>query len=80
MKTMLNDDFEKQEILNNDGPYHMSKKIIELIDMNGINYHLKDSQQFYDHMQEFHASGTSIHEQNGYNFELMMYFGKRSTA
>ena len=45
-------------------------EILELTDMHGRKYKIKDFQRFYDHMHEFHASGTTIHEENGYYFRV----------
>ena len=55
----------------------MSKKIIELTDMNGRKYHLKDPQRFYDHLQEFHASGRGICKENRFYFRVNDAFQKK---
>lgn len=45
----------------------MDKKII-LKDLNNRNYCIKDLHKFKKHISEFHGSGSSIHEENGFFF------------
>ena len=45
----------------------MNKKII-LKDLNNRNYCIKDLDKFKKHISEFHGSGSSIHEENGFFF------------
>ena len=45
----------------------MNKKII-LKDLNNRNYCIKDLDKFKKHILEFHGSGSSIHEENGFFF------------
>ena len=39
-------------------------------DNNGRDYVIKDIESFYQHIQEYHSSGTSIHEENGHYFTV----------
>ena len=37
---------------------------------NGNDYIIKDLKSFYQHILDFHASGTSLHEENGHYFTV----------
>ena len=39
-------------------------------DNNGINYTVKDIRIFARHIFDFHATGTSLHQENGHNFTV----------
>ena len=39
-------------------------------DNNGSDYFIADIVSFYQHIQEYHSSGTSIHEENGHYFTV----------
>ena len=39
-------------------------------DNNGYDYVITDIDSFYLHIQEYHSSGTSIHEENGHYFTV----------
>ena len=53
----------------------MNKKII-LKDLNNRNYCIKDLDKFKKHISEFHGSGSSIHEENGFFFKVDDKFRK----
>ena len=36
----------------------------------GNDYIIKDLKSFYQHMLHYHASGTSLHEENGHYFTV----------
>ena len=39
-------------------------------DNRGNDYTIKDLNSFYQHILEYHTSGTSIHEENGHYFTV----------
>ena len=39
-------------------------------DNNGYDYVISDIDSFYQHIQKYHSSGTSIHEENGHYFTV----------
>ena len=39
-----------------------------LTDRNGVDYEIKNPQTFSDHIFRVHASGSSIHEEEGHYF------------
>ena len=43
---------------------------LSIKDNKGDNYTIKDLKSFYQHILEYHASGTSIHEENGHYFTV----------
>ena len=43
---------------------------LSIKDNKGDNYTIKDLKSFYQHISEYHASGTSIHEENGHYFTV----------
>ena len=43
---------------------------IKIKDNNGNDYIIKDLKSFYQHILDYHASGTSLHEENGHYFTL----------
>ena len=45
----------------------MNKKLI-LKDLNNRDYCINDFERFKKHILEFHGSGSSIHEENGFFF------------
>ena len=48
-----------------------------LKDNNGINYTVKDIKIFARHIFDFHATGTSVHQENGHNFTVDDEFRER---
>ena len=46
----------------------MNKKEIKLIDMNKREYVVHNKKRFLNHINEYHKSGSSIHEVNGFYF------------
>ena len=44
--------------------------ISRIKDNNGYDYVISDIDSFYLHIQEYHSSGTSIHEENGHYFTV----------
>ena len=47
----------------------MNKKL-KIKDMNNQNYVVDDVQRFVKHIKDFHSSGSSIHEENGFFFVI----------
>ena len=43
---------------------------IKVKDNNGNDYIIKDLKSFYQHILDYHASGTSLHEENGHYFTV----------
>ena len=50
---------------------------IFLKDKNDKNYVVKDIESFHTHILNYHSSGTSIHEENGYCFTVNENFRKK---
>ena len=48
-----------------------------LKDNNNKTYVVKDIESFYVHILNYHSSGTSIHEENGYYFIVDEKFRKK---
>ena len=44
--------------------------VSKIKDNNGNDYVIADIESFYQHIQECHSSGTSIHEENGHYFTV----------
>ena len=44
--------------------------VSKIKDNNGYDYVITDIDYFYLHIQEYHSSGTSIHEENGHYFTV----------
>ena len=44
--------------------------VSKIKDNNGYDYVITDIDSFYLHIQEYHSSGTSIHEENGHYFTV----------
>ena len=44
--------------------------VYNIKDNNGNDYIVKDISSFYQHILEYHASGTSLHEENGHYFTV----------
>ena len=44
--------------------------IIQIKDNNGNDYIITDVKSFYQHILDYHSSGTSIHEENGHYFTV----------
>ena len=45
-------------------------KIVKLKDLNDRLYFIKNIDQFINHINEYHAHGSSIHEENGFYFQI----------
>ena len=45
-------------------------KSFKVKDLNNRIYLIKDIDQFISHINEYHANGTSIHEENGFFFQI----------
>jgi len=43
---------------------------VSIKDNNGEDYIIKDLKSFYQHILDYHASGTSVHEENGHYFTV----------
>ena len=43
---------------------------IKIKDNNCNDYIIKDLKSFYQHILDYHASGTSLHEENGHYFTV----------
>ncbi len=48
----------------------MNKNKIRIKDINNKEYLIEDLRRFIDHIEEFHSSGSSIHEENGFYFVI----------
>ena len=44
--------------------------VSKIKDNNGNNYVIADIVSFYQHIQDYHSFGTSIHEENGHYFTV----------
>ena len=44
--------------------------VLSIKDNKGNDYTIKDLNSFYQHILEYHTSGTSIHEENGHYFTV----------
>ena len=44
--------------------------ISKIKDNNGYDYVITNIETFYQHIQDYHSSGTSIHEENGHYFTV----------
>ena len=44
--------------------------VSKIKDNNGNDYVIADIESFYQHIQMYHSSGTSIHEENGHYFTV----------
>ena len=44
--------------------------ISRIKDNNGYDYVITNIETFYQHIQDYHSSGTSIHEENGHYFTV----------
>ena len=45
-------------------------KVFKIKDMNNEYHTVSNIDEFIDHIFKFHSSGTSIHEENGFFFEI----------
>ena len=43
---------------------------IKIKDNNGYDYIIKDLKSFYQHILDYHHSGTSLHEEDGHYFTV----------
>ena len=43
---------------------------VSIKDNNNDDYVIKDLKSFYQHILDYHASGTSLHEENGHYFTV----------
>jgi len=46
-------------------------------DRNGQDYEIQDIERFANHISQYHSSGDSIHEENGYYFTVDDTFRKK---
>ncbi len=46
-------------------------------DKNGRDYEIQDIKKFSKHIFEFHSNGSSLHQQNGYDFIVDDIFRKK---
>ena len=44
--------------------------VSKIKDNNGYDYVITDIESFYQHIQDYHPSGTSLHEENGHYFTV----------
>lgn len=49
---------------------------ITIKDNSGRDYTVHDPDRFYQHIQDYHARGVSVHEENGYYFTVDDAFRK----
>ena len=52
---------------------NMIKKIV-LKDLNNRNYTVEDFDRFKSHIDKYHSTGSSIHEENGFYFKIDDFF------
>ena len=52
-------------------------KSIKIKDLNDRTYLIDDIDQFVSHMNEYHAHGVSIHEENGFFFQIDDFFREK---
>ena len=45
-------------------------KVSKIEDNNGKDYIIRDIESFYQHILDYHSSGTSLHEENGHYFTI----------
>ena len=45
-------------------------RVSKIKDNNGNDYIIKDIETFHRHIQDYHSSGTSLHEENGHYFTV----------
>tara|TARA_B100000242_G_C42977420_1_gene453669 strand:+ start:287 stop:502 length:216 start_codon:yes stop_codon:yes gene_type:complete len=44
--------------------------IYKIKDNLGVEYEIKDIKKFATHIFQFHSSGISLHQENGYDFKV----------
>ena len=52
-------------------------KSIEIKDLNDRIYLVDDIDKFVSHINEYHARGVSIHEENGFFFQIDDFFREK---
>ena len=52
-------------------------KSIKVKDLNNRIYFIDDIDQFVSHINEYHAHGISIHEENGFFFQIDGFFREK---
>lgn len=52
-------------------------KSIKVKDLNNRIYFIDDIEQFISHINEYHAHGVSIHEENGFFFQIDDFFREK---
>ena len=52
-------------------------KSIEIKDLNDRIYLVDDIDKFVSHINEYHAHGVSIHEENGFFFQIDDFFREK---
>ena len=45
-------------------------KVSKIEDNNGKDYLIRDIESFYQHILDYHSSGSSLHEENGHYFTV----------
>ena len=55
----------------------MMGKSIKIKDLNDRIYLIDDIDQFVSHINEYHAHGVSIHEENGFFFQIDDFFREK---
>ena len=45
-------------------------KVFNIKDNNGNDYIINNIESFYQHIQDYHSKGTSLHEENGHYFTV----------
>lgn len=45
-------------------------KVSKIEDNNGKDYIIRDIESFYQHILDYHSSGSSLHEENGHYFTV----------
>ena len=52
-------------------------KSVKIKDLNDRIYLVDDIDQFVSHINEYHAHGVSIHEENGFFFQIDDFFSEK---
>ena len=52
-------------------------KSVKVKDLNNRIYLIYDIDQFVSHINEYHAHGVSIHEENGFFFQIDDFFREK---
>ena len=49
---------------------------MKIKDVNNRDYYIEDLEKFVDHIKQYHNTGSTIHEENGYYFVVDDTFRK----